>query len=106
MKLHTISRDKMLYETSATYENGNITVLKGSKINLNKADKYAPCEEVRKLREDPSLFENSILLHDVTFSSLSTAATFVTGRVANGMIVWKTEDNKYVKYSLQKGGEN
>ena len=32
MKLHTISRDKMLYEASATYENGNITVLKGSKL--------------------------------------------------------------------------
>ena len=32
---------------------------------------------------------------------LSTAACFVTGRTANGMITWKTADGKYVRYTLK-----
>lgn len=56
-----------------------------------------------QLRSNDALFEDGDLLReDVTFNSLSTAATFVTGRTANGMIVWKTEDGKYVKHTLQK----
>lgn len=45
------------------------------------------------------------MLEDVSFQSLSTAACFVTGRSANGMITWKTEDGKYVRYTLKKAEE-
>ena len=41
------------------------------------------------------------VLEDVIFNSLSTAATFVTGRSANGMIVWKTLDGKNVRDTLK-----
>jgi hypothetical protein len=103
MKLHTKSRDGVLYEAMATYEAGIITVEKGSKINRKNAEGFKPKKNVATLREDDSLFnEGCILNKDLAFNSLSTAATFVTGRTANGMIVWKTEDGKYVRYTLQK----
>ena len=102
MKLHTISRDKKLYCAEAIFEKGTVTVLKGSKINLSHGGKYDPCEEVANMRANTGLFDGEILIKDITFDSLSQAATFVTGRTANGKIVWKTEDNKYVRYALEK----
>ena len=35
-----------------------------------------------------------VLQRDVTFRSASTAASFVTGSIANGMRVWKLKDGK------------
>lgn len=103
MKLHTKARDGVLYDAIAEYDNGVITVKQGSKINRANAAGFKPKKNMLQLRSDEELFENGdILRRDVTFNSLSTAATFVTGRTANGMIVWKTEDGKYVKYTLQK----
>ena len=103
MKLYTKARDGVLYNAIAEYDNGVITVKKGSKINRANAAGFKPKKNMLQLRSDEELFENGdILRKDVTFNSLSTAATFVTGRTANGMIVWKTEDGKYVKYTLQK----
>lgn len=100
MKLHTKSRDEKLYEANAVLEDGTDAVLKGSKIN-RKSNTTA-----ETIRMNNELFDdNDILKEDVVFKSLSTAATFVTGRVANGMIVWKTDDGKYVKFSLGKGGK-
>lgn len=101
MKLFTKSRDGQLYSATAEYTDGKIVVHKGSKINRRNASGFRPRKGVAKLREDESLFENECYLKkDVTFDSLSTAASFVTGRTANGNIVWKTDDGKYVKYSL------
>ena len=106
MKLYTKSRDGFLYNATATFENGIVTVCKGSKINRKNAVGFKPKKAVAAIREDASKFdEGDILNVDVSFSSLSTAATFVTGRTANGMIVWKTEDGKYVRYTLQKKEE-
>lgn len=105
MKLHTKSRDGKLYEANAIYENGVVTVLKGSKINRKSNTTAEIKRTAETLRMNNDLFVDDILKEDVTFNSLSTAATFVTGRVANGMIVWKTDDGKYVKFSLGKGGK-
>ncbi len=106
MKLYTISRDKAHYDATADFKDGKVVVNKGSKINRNNAPGFKPKKFVATLRDNDELFEeNCYLKEDVTFNSLSSAATFVTGRIANGMIVWKTEDGKYVKYSLARGGE-
>lgn len=106
MKLHTTSRDGKLYEAYAIYENEIVTVLKGSKIN-RKSNAIAEIKRTAEtIRMNNDLFDdNDILKEDITFKSLSTAATFVTGRVANGRIVWKTDDGKYVKFYLGKGGK-
>lgn len=104
MILTTKSRDGKLYSATASFENGKVTVLQGSTINRLNAKGFNPPTKVLNLRNTESLFDGSILLEDIDFDSLSTAATFVTGRVANGKIVWKTEDGKYVKYTLEQGG--
>ena len=106
MKLHTKSRDEKLYEANAVLEDGTVTVLKGSKINRKNNTTAETKRTAETIRMNNELFDdNDILKEDVVFKSLSTAATFVTGRVANGMIVWKTDDGKYVKFSLGKGGK-
>lgn len=103
MRIFAKSRDGILYNASAMYDNGKVTVFKGSKINRRCSNGFKPKKDIAILREDNSLFNNNeLLMKDITFDNLSSAATFVTGRVANGMIVWKTEDNKYIRYTIQK----
>jgi len=54
------------------------------------------------LRNDENTVDkDGVLKKDISFESLSTAACFVTGRTANGMITWKTADGKYVRYTLK-----
>ena len=101
LHLHTVSRDKNLYYADAVYSDGIITVLANSKININQGENFKNAGRFSELLCDRTLIdENGILKKDICFQSLSTAATFVTGRIANGMIVWKTDDNRYVRYSL------
>lgn len=101
LKLHTISRDK-LYEAKAVYDNGFVTVLKGSRVNIKENPNFKPSIEVQsKLNNIKLVGADGILKNNVTFKSLSTAATFVTGRISNGMITWKTDDGKYVGYTLK-----
>ena len=104
MRIWTKSRDKALYEaTGEILDKGRVVVFKGSKINTNPGEKFALSEELMSKRNDTAIVsQNGELLIDVFFGSLSTAASFVTGRIANGMIVWKTEDGKYVRYSIKK----
>ena len=103
LKLHTISRDKSLYEANAIYRDGTVTVKKGSRINMHLSAGYKPTASIQKMREDNTLVAgDGVLLQDILFYSLSTAASFVTGRTANGMIVWKTENGRYVRYALQE----
>ena len=105
LKIHTIARDKQLYNATATYIDGKVTVNKGSHINMTLSDGYKPTPLIKSLREHKALVcENGELVEDITFESLSTAASFVTGRTANGMITWKTEDGKYVRHTLSPSG--
>ncbi len=101
LELHTISRDD-LFDAKATYLDGKVTVKKGSRINLNFSASFKPSEIVMEKIKDPSIIDShGILLQDITFNSLSTAATFVAGRISNGMITWKTPDGRYVRYTLK-----
>mgnify|MGYP000863323159 CR=1 FL=1 len=103
LKLHTVSRDKVLYEAYAIYSDGTVTVKKDSRINIHLSAGYKPTATIQKLRDDSSVVDgDGVLLKDIPFDSLSTAASFVTGRTANGMIVWKTENGRYVRYALQE----
>lgn len=102
LNLHTVSRDN-LFEAKAVYKDGKVTVLKGSRINLGFSSAFKPTNLVMQAIKNPKIVGNDgIVKEDITFESLSTAATFVTGRVSNGMIVWKTSDGKYVRYTLKK----
>ena len=103
MNIYTKSRDN-LYEATAKYNDGEIIVNAGSRINLRDSKGYNPPKQVSDIRNNRELVDsNGILLKDIAFGTLSTAATFVTGRIANGMIVWNTEDGKYIRYTLNGG---
>lgn len=91
-----------IYEATATYVDGVVTVHKGSRIDSRINPNFKPPALVAKMRADRKLVDsNGVLLNDVAFNSLSTAATFVAGRISNGMMTWKTEDGRYVRYTLK-----
>ena len=101
LELHTVSRDN-LFEAMAIYEDGKVTVQKGSRINLRYSDAFKPSELVKNAIKDPEIVDsNGNVIKNITFESLSTAATFVAGRISNGMITWKTPDGKYVRDTLK-----
>lgn len=102
LDLHTVSRNR-LFDAKAKYVDGKVTVLSGSRVNLKYSDAFKPSELVMKLLKDRNVVaESGELLQDITFDSLSTAATFVAGRISNGMITWKTPDGKYVRNTIKK----
>jgi hypothetical protein len=106
IKLHTVSRDKSLYYANAIYENGKVIVHKGSHINLAHGENFKSQGLFAELFCNNKLIDAcGNVLEDIEFQSLSQAASFVTGRIANGMIVWKTDDNRYVRYSLTQSKE-
>ena len=101
LNLHTKSRDG-LYEAKAIYSDGIVTVLKNSRINNKNNPNFKPSETIKaKLADRKIVDDDGIVLKDIEFNSLSTAATFVAGRISNGMITWKTDDGKYVRYTLK-----
>lgn len=102
IKIHTKSRDG-LYEAFGIYDKDGVTVIKGSRINNRNNPNFKPPVNVaNKLSDRHLVDENGILLQDIRFKSLSTSATFVTGRISNGMIVWKTDDGKNIRHSLNR----
>ena len=93
LQLHTISRDKKSYNATAIYDDGKTTVISGSKIKMDRSELFKPASIIMTLLEDKSIVaDDGTLQKDVEFDSLSSAATFVTGSVANGNRVWKTAD--------------
>lgn len=102
LQLHAVSRDN-LFDAKAVYLDGVVTVKKGSRINIKAGDGFKPTAPVKTKLEDKTLYdEDGILAKDVSFDTLSTAASFVAGRTSNGMITWKTPDGKNVRESLNK----
>lgn len=99
MIIHTKTKH---YDAVAEWEDNKVIVKKGSHINrkLEKANLFK--KQVRELLKNEDLYETDgkTLAIDVQFTSLSTAASFVTGRIANGLIVWKTEDGETIKRVL------
>ena len=98
--IHTKSRDG-LYEAKGLFTQHSVIVYKGSRINVNPGEKYSPSKAITKLLDSKNLVSaEGILLEDCEFPTLSTAATFVTGRIANGLMIWKTEDGRYIRYTI------
>ena len=60
-------------------------------------------KRAEKIEQDrKGVVHNRVLQENITFSSPSTAANFVTGSSTNGLRAWKTEDGKPLKESLNK----
>ena len=103
MKIVMTSK-KVGYEATAEYdiENQTVTVKKNSilSVDIKYSATFKGANRIESLRN--GIVENNILLEDITFNSLSTAANFVSGQSTNGLIKWKTENGKSVKESIQK----
>lgn len=101
IKLYMIS-SKADYNASAVYENGKITIKKGSKIRKENP-KFKRMELLDTYRKDKEIVSNDYtLLKDITFNSPSTAAQFVGDSSRNGLIYWRDENNIKLKEILKK----
>ena len=92
------------YRTNAVGEydthTGRVTVLKGSVVSESIAA-FKNTETVKKLREQ-YVNEEGTLMQDVIFNSPSSAAMFVTGYSADGLLTWHVEKHKTLKTFLQE----
>lgn len=89
---------KGIYDT----ENKSLTVLRGSKIAL-EITFNAITSKALQARKDTNIVDSyGNVLTDVSFSSASTAAQFVTGRSSNGYIAWRPSDKMNLKEYLSK----
>jgi len=88
------------YDATADYseQDKSVTVLKGSKVSTDIAhsEKFRGSKSIASRREGNVSAEN-VVLHDIRFSSFSTAANFVTGRSTNGLLAWRDKNGKTVK---------
>jgi len=103
-KVHVILKSKKnTHYAEGNYENGKVTVLKGSRIFLSNAEYMNAESSVFVLREDRTLVDaDGVVLRDITFESPTTAAIFVTGRSVNGYIAWRPDDKMSLKAYLTK----
>lgn len=89
------------YNAEAVYEDGIVTVKKGSLIRASFADHVRGGRVAKRYRDDPEVLgKNGITKKDCVFTSPSTAAQFVMGSSVNGWTAWhidkKTTLRKFV----------
>ena len=91
MKL-ILKSSKNFHYAEATYSNGSVTVLKGSKINVKDNFTRMATEAFAARHNKKIVNSEGITLKNITFASPSTAGQFVTGRSTNGNIAWRPDD--------------
>lgn len=104
MNIKVFTKGRNGYDAVGIYDGKGVTVKKGSVISNVTAAKVNPI--VSKLRSDKTVVSaDFVVLKDVKFRSPSTAATFVTGNISNGMRVWKVSEGKDLgKYREEANG--
>ncbi len=98
MKVY-LKRKRGSIDAKGVYDVGSreLTVLKGSRV-ATEVREFRGASKVVKLWSEYT--KNGIVTKDVSFTSSSTAANFVTGVNTNGLLAWKTEDGLTLKESL------
>jgi len=80
------------FHATGLFDKTETIVLKGSTIRVNIPDDKKGADVVKKTRCDRKIVDSSgIVLADCAFSSPSTAAQFVTGRISNGYVAWRVD---------------
>lgn len=82
------------YDATGVYdpEAKTLVVKKGSRVAESAAESKTFKGSQRIVRLWDETVEDCIVTKDMTFTSASTAANFVTGQSSNGLRTWKTED--------------
>lgn len=97
------NRTSDTYNAKGVYNEGKVTVLKGSKIALCLKNNFRPYVVVKKYREDSTFVDkNGIVLKDIEFSSPSGAAQFVSGRSTDGWLSWKIKRGVSLKLATKE----
>lgn len=102
MKLFLISEKRNIHaEAKYDKKEGFFTVLKGSRVSegVNHNGTFRGANSVEKARKLGNVTD-CIVMKEVTFSSASTAANFVTGTSTNGLLAWKNEEGVSLKKIL------
>ena len=82
-----------LFDAKGIYNDGIVTVKKGSRINTKQAAYVCNGQIANNKQGCESLVdENGYILAECSFSSPSTASNFVTGRSSNGYVAWRVDD--------------
>jgi len=84
-----------LIEGKGSQTTEGFVVLKGSQLDPDDPDNTP--HRIKEIRQKALINGNGILQEDILFKSPSAAATFLLGYNANGLIEWKTEQNKTLK---------
>lgn len=86
-----LKRNKSGIDAVAEYDvdTQTVTVLSGSKVSSKIAYSatFRGAKSIEKQRENT--VRDNIVMQDVQFKSLSTAANYVTGASTNGLVAWK-----------------
>ena len=89
------------YCANGIFDGKNLKVLQGSRISYTVGAKVNPI--VEELRKNPKIVsQDYVVLEDIIFRSASTAASFVTGNISNGMRVWKLESGKTLGSAIKQ----
>ena len=102
MNINIYSKGRLnYYDAKGIYDGKGVTVKKGSIISEKLAEKVNPI--VRRMRENRDIVsDENVTLVDVKFRSPSTAATFISGNISNGLRVWKVKEGMDLKTYLEE----
>ena len=99
IQVYCKGRSNTFYATGI-FDGKGITVKKGSRISPYISAKIQPI--VLKIRSDKTIVDDKFeLLQDVSFNSSSTAASFVSGTISNGLTRWRDKKTGYTLKVLQ-----
>ncbi len=97
--------DKPGFHADGLYNDGTITVLKGSTICPSFSTRIKGISFAKKLRENPEIVDDSwVVIKDSILLSPSTAAQFVMGQSRDGYDAWKTEEGISLGKHLEQHG--
>lgn len=92
------------YIAYGVYSEGKMTIKAGSKIASQVSKTARLIDAAKRARAQLDLYDdNFVLLKDITFESVSTAAQFVRGNIINGNRCWKMEGSKICLGDALKG---
>lgn len=87
------------------YEDGKVTVFKGSKLFIDCNNKFDRYTEAFALRTNSDVVDkDGVLLKDCTFKTPSAAAVFVAGSSRSGNTFWRVEPGVSLGAYLDREG--
>lgn len=105
VKIQLVARNNN-YRATAIYENGKISIEKGSKLRVSCSSHFRCSKIIKKYREDPTFVnEDGVIIKKCEFSTPSAAAQFIMGSSVNGWTAWHVDKNTNLKQYVESHKE-